>query len=399
MTDTALTALLRSAARSTIPTGNGARLARRFTQASASVTLECDDPDVVRAAVQMLGAYSPQAELIGVEPTRPGSRVTVHTAWALDTLATFAFAGAPVVRIEPNLTAHVLDSPDGQACTFWIPEHETVIHADLTAHIIDAYCARPAAKRYWAPRLVRELVALQLRATGAVYAHGSACTIDRTGLLILGPPGVGATTTLLTCLRHLGADLVSDAGVLLRREARGLAGHAWPGPLRIGVDALRAFPELRRLSGAPDRRPDRIGGSFLVETSETSQLLRGGTIAAVLQPRLMVWPELDLDRASAPLPRRVVAAEVHDTLHRTRLFTASHDGAPNSEVPDVGWLHDRLLPDTPRPITTAARAVVDALTAHIPCFRVAVSSDPSALATQLAALLPPSATTSAGRHW
>lgn len=100
----------------------------------------------------------------------------------------------------------------------------------------------------------------QLLAAGAVYAHAAAFSHRGRGVLATGHKGASKTTTLLTCLRLLGGDYVTNA-----------------------------------------------------------RLLSGSVVVADVRPRLMLWPYLS-SGGNGAAPAAVSADEAHDVLLATRLF-------------------------------------------------------------------------------
>lgn len=103
----------------------------------------------------------------------------------------------------------------------------------------------------------------------------------------------------------------------------------------------------------------------------------------------MLWPYLS-PRGTRATPAAVAAEEVHDVLLATRLFMVNPDSGVSAHINH--WLTD------PGPATHAAenlRQVVEDLAATVPCYRIPVDGDPTALAARISELLihiPPVAT-------
>jgi hypothetical protein len=348
--------------------GDGLWLSRRFvTPPDASVTLDTDDRDAMRAAHQAL-PYG---------MTGPGLsqwRVVVRATGSFPGIP-YPFAGVPQVEIAPGLLGRVIAVDAGAA--YWIDHHGTLIHAQPREALLQAYCSRPLSGGFWAVRLLRHAMTAQLRGDGtAVWIRAAACVVDDTEVLIAGPAGSGKTTVLLTCLRLLGAHFVADDRVLLRRDPHRLIGYPWPTRLCVPDGTFSAYPEVRERLAAPDQRPG-LGHEVTVEPDEIPLLLTRGSVTDHLRPRLMLWPALSLGAQVAPQPLRVEPDEMRGVLGGTALFTHDRTAEPA----------DPRFSGTPRLVSGALRDVANLLAATVTCYRVAVTRDPRALAAQITDLL------------
>ena len=357
--------------------GSGQWHAVRFQQGEGSVTFRADHAEVTRAAIATLYGYRI------THPGRAGWDITVRAAAVLDTaVVTGAFADAPLREIGPRLHARVLDSSRGQ--TYLVAEHATIIRADHPAATITAHCTGVESARYWAARLVRQVMTAQLLATGAVYAHAAVFAHCGRGVLITGHRGAGKTTTLLACLRLLGGDYVTNDRLLLRREHGELIGRPWPAHMRVGVGTLLAMPELAdlvptQLRDIPQHRrwhhPDKV----TIEPPEFSRLLSGGVVVSDVRPRLMLWPYVSCGGNGTAA---VAVDEVRDVLLATRLFMLDPASGVSSHI-------NHWLTGTPPAARTAeyVRHVVEDLAATVPCYRIPVDGNPRTLAARISALL------------
>lgn len=359
----------------------------QFRQSEGSVSFRADRAEVMHAAIDTLYGYRI------TRPGRAGWNITVRAAVVSDTaVVDQAFLDAPRREIGPRLHARTLSSARGQ--TYWVNQHASIIHADHNARTITAYCGDAESAQYWAARLVRQAMTTQLLAAGAVYAHAAAFSHHGRGVLVTGHKGAGKTTTLLTSLRLLGGDYVTNDRLLLRREGGELVGRPWPMHLRVGVGTLLAMPELvdlvpPHLRDLPGHRRWQHQHKVAIEPPEFSRLLSQGVVLSEVRPRLMLWPYLS-PRDNGATPAAVAADEVHDVLLATRLFMLNPVSGVSAHINH--WLIDA------GPAAQTAenlRQVVEDLAATVPCYRIPVNGDPTALAARISELLthiPPVAT-------
>lgn len=358
---------------------SGRSHAVQFRQGEALVSFRTDRAEVMQAAIDTLYSYRI------IRPGRAGWDITLHAAAVLDTpVVAEIFSDAPLREIGPRLHARTLSSARGQ--TYWVAEHATIIHAEHRTATITAHCTDVQSARYWAARLVRQAMTAQLLAAGAVYAHAAAFSHRGRGVLITGHRGAGKTTTLLTGLRLLGGDYVTNDRLLLRRESGQLLGRPWPAHLRIGVGSLLTMPELAdlvptELRELPHQRwqhQDKV----IIEPPEFSRVLSTGTVLSETRPRLMLWPHLSPGTTAAATA--VPAEEVHDVLLSTRLFMFN----PISGI--SAHINHWLIGTGPAAQTAEnLRQVVHDLAATVPCYRLPVGGDPAALAARISELLTP----------
>ncbi|MGH3867781.1 MAG: hypothetical protein ACRDQ4_16965 [Pseudonocardiaceae bacterium] len=351
----------------------------RFQQGDASVSFRADQAEVTQAAIDTLYGYRI------TQPGRAGWDITVYAAAVLDTaVLTEVFTDAPLRETGPRLHALALSSSRGQ--TYWVVEHATIVHADHATATITAYCTGVEPARYWAVRLVRQAMTGQLLAAGAVYAHAAAFSYRGRGVLVTGHKGAGKTTTLVTSLRLIGGDYVTNDRLLLRREGGELVGRPWPMHIRVGVGTLLTLPDLADLVPAdlrdlPAHRRWRHPDKVAIEPPDFARLLAGGVVVSEVRPRLMLWPYLSSGGNSAA-PAAVSAAEAHDVLLATRLFMLDPASGASSRV-------NHWLIGTPPDAQTAEnlRQVVEDLAVTVPCYRMPVDGDPAALAVRISELL------------
>ncbi|MGH3843383.1 MAG: hypothetical protein ACRDS0_18360 [Pseudonocardiaceae bacterium] len=361
--------------------GSGRWHAVGFRQGEGSVTFRADRLEVTQTAIDTLYSY----RITPPEHRRPGWDITMCTAAMLDTTAVSGvFTDAPLREIGPRLHARAVSSARGQ--TYWVAEQATIIHADHSTATITAHCTGVESARYWAARLVRQAMTAQLLAAGAVYAHAAAFTHRGRGVLITGHRGAGKTTTLLTCLRLLGGDYVTNDRLLLRREGGDLVGRPWPAHIRVGVGTLLAMPELADLAPAdlrdlPEHQRWHHRDKVTIEPPEFSRLLSAGVVVSEVRPRLMLWPHLS-SGANGTAPTAVSADEAYEVLLATRLFMLDPASGVSSHI-------NHWLIDTAPAAHTAEnlRHVVDTLAATVPCYRLPVDGHPATLAAQISALL------------
>ena len=155
--------------------------------------------------------------------------------------------------------------------THWVAKHAAIIHLDHNTAAITAHCTSLEAALYWAARLVRQAMTAQLLAAGAGYAHAAAFSHRGHGVLITGHKGASKTTTLVTSLRLLGGDYVTNDRLLLRREDGELIGHPWPTHMRVGIGTLLAVPDLVDLVPADLRDLPCAISRFLAVTLRANQ--------------------------------------------------------------------------------------------------------------------------------
>lgn len=350
----------------------------RFVQADINVTLATDVPNAYDHAVSTLYAY----QRARAEPTP--WRVVVPLRTDLDPNSMDAeFARTPILDIGPGLHARVQPLPDGAA--YWIPALGCLIHTRPSTGIITAYCTNEEAARYCAVRLTRQAMTAQLLTAGAVYTHAAALTICGIGILIAGHKGCGKTTTLLSALRRLGGDYVTNDRLLLRLDELGAIGYPWPTHLNVGVGTLLAFPEFSDIvpQGAHDlpstqrwTHPEKVK----IHPSELPQRLAGGAVACDVRPHLMLWPELSPAHQGAQT-EQVTVGEVKQVLTDTRLFMQDPERGVSSRINH--WLFS--TPPAAR-LDAQLHQVVHTL-ADVPCHRLRAGGDPHAIADAVGDLL------------
>lgn len=351
-----------------------------FRQGGGSVTFRTDRPEVMQTAIDTLYSYR-------ITPPAPaGWEITMRAAAVFDTAAIAEmFTNAPLREIGPRLYARVVHSSRGQ--TYWVDEHAMLIHTNPHTAAIAAHHTNPESARYWAARLVRQTMTAQLLAGGAVYAHAAAFSHRGRGVLIIGPKGAGKTTTLVTSLRLLGGDYVTNDRLLLGRESGELLGRAWPAHMRVGVGTLLAIPDLvdlvpARLRELPEHQRWHHRDKVTIEPPEFSRLLSAGVVASEVRSCLMLWPSLSRPGGHGAAPVAVSADEVHDVLLDTRLFMVNPTSGVSAHI-------NHWLIDTGPAARTAEnlRQVVDDLATRVPCYRIPVQGDPAALAARINELL------------
>ncbi|MGH3754432.1 MAG: hypothetical protein ACRDRP_17370 [Pseudonocardiaceae bacterium] len=353
----------------------------QFRQGDASVTFRTDRAEVMQAAIDTLYGY---------RITRSGRTrwdIILHAAAVLDT-ATVAetFTNAPLREIGPGLHARALNSARSQ--TYWVADHATIIHVDHDTATITADCTGAQSAQYWAARLVRQAMTTQLLAAGAVYAHAAAFSHRGRGVLVTGHKGAGKTTTLVTSLRLLGGDYLTNDRLLLHRERGELVGRPWPAHMRAGVGALLAMPDLADLVPAelrdlPWHQRWHHQGKVIIEPPGFSRLLSGGAVISEIRPRLMLWPYLSPGNNGAA-PAAVSADEAHDVLLSTRLFMLDPASGVSGHINH--WLFGT---GADAQAAENLRHVVEDLAATVPCYRMPVDGDPAALAARISELLAP----------
>jgi hypothetical protein len=354
-----------------------ARATRRFAQGTASVTLRADRGELIRGTETTLYSYA--------RTRTAASRwtITLHTAVPVDQVgAAVLFGDADDLDIGPNLQAKSIRVPGGRA--FWIRDHATLVHLDHLLGAITVHAGDLDAARFFAARLVRQAMTAQLLEHDAVYAHAAAIVRAEHGLLIAGPKGAGKTTTLLSVLRLMGGDFVTNDRLLLRRAPDGgTVGYAWPMHLRATASTLRAVPGMTRFLPAEQRQNSPASqsspsGKIAIEPGELRSALPDTRILGEIRPTLMLWPYRS---ASDLSPELVPPAEVRDVLVRNQFFM--HDPVTGATSHRNHWL---LPPDEHR-TALALTAVADQLARTVQCVRIPVTDSPATLATRVAALL------------
>jgi hypothetical protein len=361
------------------------RARRRFTHGPASVTLRADRGELLRDAESTLYSYA--------RTRSSASRwtITLHTGVRVDRLGVDAlFSDAAAHDIGPGLQARSISVSGGRV--FWIPGHATLVRLDQLLGTITVYAGDVDAARFFAARLVRQAMTAQLLEHDAVYAHAAALVRGEDGLLIAGPKGAGKTTTLLSALRLVGGDFVTNDRLLLRRDpgGAGLVGYAWPMHLRATASTLRAVPGMSRFLPSDQQHapagPAAPTGKTAIEPGALRAALPDTQILGDIRPTLMLWPyRCDRDLPPEPVP----TAEIRDVLVRTQFFM--HDPVTSTTSHRNHWL---LPPDQDR-MTTALTAIADHLARTVRCVRIPVTDSPAALAAQVADLLNQPATPTA----
>lgn len=364
-----------------------ARATRRFAQGPASVTLRADRGEVIRDAETTLYSYA---------RTRTATSrwtITLHAGVPVDQAgATALFADADDHDIGPNLRAQSIGVPGGRA--FWIRDHAALVHLDELLGTITVHAGDLDAARFFAARLVRQAMTAQLLEHDAVFAHAAALVRADHGLLIAGPKGAGKTTTLLSTLRLVGGDFVTNDRLLLSLDSDGdgTVGYAWPMHLRATASTLRAVPGMTRFLPAEQQQNSPAGqsapsGKIAIEPGDLRIALPDTQILGEVRPTLMLWPyRSDNDLPPEPVP----PAEVRDVLVRTQFFM--HDPVTRVTSHRNHWL---LPPDRDR-TALALSAVADQLARTVPCVRISVTNSPATLATRVVALFDHAATRAAG---
>jgi hypothetical protein len=312
-------------------------------------------------------------------PGPAGWRVVVRCGISLRDCAPFAFAGADQTDLGPSLPARVLHTADGTAC--WIDRHDTLLHLQPRIGTLRAYSANSQAYGYWAMRLLREAITIQLLADGAgVWVCAAACVINGAGVVIAGPPGCGKTGTLLACMQHLDADFVADDRLLVRPDRGGLIGHPWPDALRLPSRLLSAFPEL--LPHLHEHDPDPGSGegpSLRVEPGVLADLFGRRPVDRV-QPGLLLFPTLQPQATTAPSPQWLRPDVTASLLPGSGLFAD-----PSSVEPPASQRLPGLATSPPHPDARARIAAL--LTGRVPAAQITVTPDPQNVAAQIADLL------------
>jgi hypothetical protein len=357
------------------------RATRRFAQGAASVTLRADRSELIKDAETTLYSYA--------RTRTAASRwtITLHAGVSVDQVGADAlFADADDQHIGPNLKARSIGVPGGRA--FWIRDRATLVHLDHLLGTITVHADDLDAARFFAARLVRQAMTAQLLEDDAVYAHTAALVRAEHGLLIAGPKGSGKTTALLSALRLVGGDFVTNDRLLLRRDPdSGTVGYAWPMHLRATASTLRAVPGMTRFLPAGQRQNSPAGqpapsGKIAIEPGELRAVLPDARLLGEVRPTLMLWPY----RSTSDIPPEPVpAAEVRDVLVRTQFFM--RDPVTRVTSHRNHWL---LPPDQDR-TAVALTVVADQLAQTVPCVRIPVTDSPAALAARVTALLDHSA--------
>ncbi|UGQ10496.1 ATP-binding protein [Yinghuangia sp. ASG 101] len=350
-----------------------------FTQSRAAVVLHTDWPTAYAHARDTLYSY-------GRSPYGPAPRhVRLAQSPDLDPeMLQAVFDGSPVQEIGPSLIARVLLLPEtGRA--YWIPAHNTLIHASTDGARAVASCRDEHAALYWGFRLVRQAMTAQLLAAGAVYAHCAAFNHNGRGVMIAGHRGWGKTTTLLAALRHLGGDYVTNDRLLLHVHGGVLTGHPWPTDLRVGAETLRTLPHLRRLipdsaRDLPSDERQRLHPKIVVQPAQFGQLAPGGIVDDTARPELMIWPRLEPGRPDTVV-ERVAPTTVAQVLRDTRMFMTDPSGGPSTHINHWLW------PTPPDAVTRHDIAVIADYAADLPCYRIRTGGDPKQLAHRIAELL------------
>lgn len=350
----------------------------RFAQDNAEVTLATNIPEAYDHAWSMLYAY--QRTRAEATPWR----VLVPLRPDLDPRSMDAeFAKTPILDIGPGLHARI--QPVAEGAAYWIPDLGCLIHTKPRIGIITAYCLTAEGAKYCAVRLTRQSMTAQMLTAGAVYTHAAALTLHGNGILIAGHKGCGKTTTLLSVLRRLGGDYVTNDRLLLRLDELGIMGYPWPTHLNVGIGTLLAFPELSdRVPRAADHlpsaecwtRPEKVK----IPPSDFPQLLITGAVASDIRPRLMIWPELSPAHHGAHT-EQIPVGEVKQILTDTRLFMHDPDRGVSSRINH--WLFS--TPPAAR-LDAHLHQVAHAL-ADVPCYRLRTGGDPDAIAQAIAGLL------------
>ncbi|GAB2740741.1 hypothetical protein [Amycolatopsis magusensis] len=364
-----------------------ARATRRFIQGTASVTLRADRSELIKDAETTLYSYA--------RTRTAASRwtITLHTGVPVNQAGADAlFADADDHDIGPNLQAQSIGVPGGRA--FWIRDYTTLVHLDQMLGMITVHAGDLDAARFFTARLVRQAMTAQLLEHDAVYAHSAALVRAEHGLLIAGPKGAGKTTTLLSVLRLMGGDFVTNDRLLLHRDPNGdcTVGYAWPMHLRATASTLRAVPGMTRFLPAEERQNSPAGqpapsGKIAIEPGELRTALPDTQILGEVRPTLMLWPYRS---ARDLLPEPVQPAEVRDVLVRTQFFM--HDPVTRATSHRNHWL---LPPDEGR-TAIALTAVADQLARTVPCVRIPVTNSAATLTARVTALLDRTATQAAG---
>ncbi|WP_199786466.1 MULTISPECIES: hypothetical protein [Actinomycetes] len=348
------------------------------------MTLRADRSELVKDAETTLYSYA----RTGTAASR--WTVTLHTGVSVDQSGADAlFADAEDRDIGPNLNARSIDLRGGRA--FWIRDHAALVHLDHMAGSVTVHAGNLDSARFFAVRLVRQAMTAQLLEHDAVYAHTAALVRADHGLLIAGPKGAGKTTTLLSILRLMGGDFVTNDRLLLRRDGDGTVGYAWPMHLRATASTLRAVPGMTRFLPAEQQLNRPAGpapsGKIAIEPGELRTVLPDMRLLGELRPTLMLWPYRSVsDLPAEPVP----SAEVRDVLVRTQFFM--HDPVTRATSHRNHWL---LPPDRDR-TALALTAVADRLARTVPCVRIPVTDSPAALAARVAGLLDHAAARVAG---
>ena len=124
-------------------------------------------------------------------------------------------------------------------------------------------------------------VAELLKKYGFYYVHASCADIGGKGVLFLGGPGAGKSTSCYSLVRS-GAKWVSDDAVLIRRRGKNVFAYSFMKEFSLKSEQRSPFIELRKIKGKKDKielgNINLIRSSFELRTNpKIAVLLHGET--------------------------------------------------------------------------------------------------------------------------
>lgn len=201
----------------------------------------------IRVAGESLAAelFSPLRHLPAVDGGRPDLAIDV-----LDGTATAEDFSPPPAGGGGKLGIVLKASVDGR---FVGEERDhTRIWLDRSnSRIVGWYGSRDTLNLDERARPFHKMLSAWLEERGVQFVHAGLVTVEGQGVLFVGNGGAGKSTSSIACLRA-GMGYLGDDFIGFSELDKGFIGHGIYGTCLLNVAHIRRFPDLERISHAPN---------------------------------------------------------------------------------------------------------------------------------------------------
>ena len=223
-----------------------------------------------------LGFHTDEAALLERFSTYFGGYFTVTTSSQTDAAVYSSQEPAVFQRLKEQATAHgttrseeeIEYAVDPQHCIIYrrevdeakgkVGEH-CIVLSQPDRNVLVSSPGPTRSRPTTVKRSLRNMMKLLLMDKGWLPLHSAACTVNGTGVCILGGKFAGKTSTLVNLLARPGARFVSNDNLFLRDGGTCLEGCGFPNNTGLRIGTLAAYPWLaERLEKTTDSFHPRI---------------------------------------------------------------------------------------------------------------------------------------------